>query len=170
MWLNCRLNRSPKSKTVPSYRTHRRMSSEIDTADAPREYRHRVLYESLKDIYWKSIDLEVKEAGILLIIIGWLFTAQRAQEFIASSMAVRILFTIVLLTFTVFHAFYILLLLQRSTNTAKQLGELAYTPPEYHKPIQLPQWLAHLFCVMHTVTSLAIIAIVWLLPRLVTPT
>jgi hypothetical protein len=145
------------------------MSSESVTSDVTDKEKHELLYDTLKSTYWKSIEFEFKEAGILLIIIGWLFTAQRAQEFIASSISVRLIITVVILLFTAFHAFYVTQCFRRSLSTIRQLHKLAYMPQDYYESVRFPKLYAISFCLLHSAAALAIVVIVWLLPALVEP-
>jgi hypothetical protein len=145
------------------------MSSKAVTSKASDQQKHELLYDTLKSTYWKSIEFEFKEAGILLIVIGWLFTAQRAQEFIASSIAIRLIVTVVILLFTSFHAFYISQCFRRSAAASRQLCELAFMPQDYYESLRFPKSYAILFCVLHSAAALAVVVVVWLLPALVEP-
>ena len=145
------------------------MSSAGITPEATDKEKHELLYDTLKSTYWKSIEFEFKEAGILLIIIGWLFTAQRAQEFIASSVSIRLITTVVILLYTAFHAFYIAQCLRRTVTTIRHLHKLAYMPLDYYESARFPKSYAISFCLLHSAAALAIVVIVWLLPGLVEP-
>ena len=143
------------------------MSKGNESYEAPTKERHEALYSTLKDIFWKSMEFEFKEGAILLVVLGWLLTAERAQDIIAGSVLVRAVSTVVILLLTTFHAIYVVRCFFRSARVRQQLQDLAYMPPDFYESMTFPKYFVVMFCGMHFVASLAVIIIVWRLPIII---
>ncbi len=141
--------------------------SDVKLDRASPKDKNELLYGSSQELFKSLINYEGKHATILLIVAGWLMTAQRAQEVLESSPTLRLTITVVLILLTAVHSIWTVRFYLRSRSLFVLLTELAFMPEEYYRSVRVSPFFVVSFCLLHTVVTIAIIVIVWSLPVIV---
>ena len=150
-----------KLKNEVELEVRRVLSEETDSSDAIPKEKHELLYVALKEYFKGLINSEFRHAMFLVILVGWLITAEHAQKMLGSSLAMQSVLTVAILLNTSFHAILVSLQYQGSKKVYDFLTELAYMPPKYFESQRIRPFLATLFCVFHTFMSTGIIFMVF---------
>ena len=129
--------------------------------------KHDLLYGIHKQLFSTLLDFEFKHGTILIVIVGWVLTAQRAQELIASSVTIRIGISIAVLSLTLLHAIWVIRFYLRSSAVRRQLYELSYMPFGYYKPESIARFLVMSLCAVHFIVSGFILLVISVLPSII---
>ena len=108
------------------------MSDFPNNTDASRKDKHKQLFEALKQNFQGLIDYEFRHGTLLIIILGWVLTTQRAQEIFAVSHTIKMMFTFAIVLLTSFHAMWVFRQYFRSAELYLLLTtKVKYMEPEY---------------------------------------
>lgn len=129
--------------------------------------KHDLLYGIHKQLFSTLLDFVFKHVTVLIVIIGWILTAQQAQELIASSVAIRIGISMLILSLTLLHATWVIRFYLRSVALRRQLLKLNYMPSGYYKPESVAQFLVVSVPGLHLLAYGFILVVIWLLPSII---
>lgn len=103
-----------------------RTSHDLDLAEKKHDY----LSDVLKGHWNKIVDVELKHAAFLTVVLGWLFTHEPARKFLTEEFvhAARWGFA----AYLVLHVFWLIGYYRESRTTHGQLRALNYMPEEYY--------------------------------------
>jgi hypothetical protein len=129
--------------------------------------KHDLLYGIHKQLFLTLLDFEFKQWTLLIVIIGWILTAERAQELFRSSVVIRIGISSVVLSLTLLHATWAIRFYLRSAAVRRQLFELNYMPSGHYKPESIARFLVMSLCTFHFIVCGFILVVIWLLPSII---
>lgn len=129
--------------------------------------KHDLLYGIHKQLFSTLLDFEFKHGTILIVIVGWVLTAQRTQELFASSVAIRIGISMAVFSLTLLHAIWVIRFYLRSAAVRRHLYELNYMPSGYYKPESIARFLVMSLSAVHFIVSGFILLVIWLLPSII---
>jgi hypothetical protein len=115
--------------------------------DAPRKEQFDALFKMLTKMFESLIDFEFKHGVALFGIFAFCVSARGAHLMSSASQAV---ITVVIVTFTLLHTFWVYLQYRGSDKLYQRLLLLNYVPAEDLETQRITKALAGSFCISHT--------------------
>ena len=137
------------------------MTQSVVQSSASKREMYELLYSQVKDCFDGLVDYEFRHATLLLVLLGWVVTAEHAQNTLATHSSVTLGAIIGILVWTLGHALWAVHQYRRSNAAYLSLLELGYMPMNYIKPRVIGKGLVCSFCLVHSFASTVICLIIW---------
>lgn len=126
----------------------------------------KLVLEVFRDYYKGLIDFSFKNSVILIAILGWIISSDKAWIFFGRSESIRHLASAVAVTYTIIHAYWVWKWYVKSNLAYAHLEEIRYINPKYFDSQRVHPYMAVLFAAMHALVILLIVMFVYYTPNL----
>ena len=96
------------------------------------------LHKELVEYQMRFVDLSLKGAGLVLLLLGWMLTSESARTFIATSLNARFAIIIGLVIMIASYVGIVTRMARVSHSLAVQMDALEYLPRSYYSFRRLP--------------------------------
>nr|WP_319387083.1 hypothetical protein [uncultured Roseibium sp.] len=114
----------------------------------PREI-HAYLSDQLKSYHDGLIDFAFKHGVILTVILGWVVSSERAQEFLGETESKKIASLAALSLYALAHVLWVRRWYLKSNAVFGQLKDLKYMSIDKYKPQYVTKFMAGTFMAVH---------------------
>ena len=125
--------------------------------DAPRKEKHEFLAALLRDSRSSLIDFMFKQAAVITLVLGWIFSSKTTQEFVQTHPRIGEIAISAICIYFVLLTFWIWNYRQRSNSAYQHLLNLRYMPKEFYSTLRVSDAVAVSFMGAHFILCVVLV-------------